>query len=196
MSEALAVFKALADDTRLKLINALNARPMYVELLAERLNLSPATVSFHLKKLLAAGLLEQKREQYYMMYSIKKGVFNMSLDELALAGERAPEDKRAQEELREQQYRSKVLKAFMPYGYCETMPAQIKKRLIVFEEIIRQFETGKTYAEKDVNETIARVHADYCTVRRSFIGLGWMTRDAGLYTVICDVTNPQGHERA
>lgn len=183
MSEALAVFKALSDDTRLKLVRALSDRPMYVELLAERLCVSPATVSFHLKKLFAAGLVEQKREQYYMMYSLRKEVFGMSLDELALAKTARPDEAGAQAELREAQYRIKVLKAFMPHGYCEVMPAQIKKRVIVFEEIIKLFEPGKTYPEKEVNEIITRVHADYCSVRRAFIGMGWMTRQYGEYTV-------------
>lgn len=183
MSEALAVFKALSDDTRLKLVKALSERPMYVEQLAQRLCVTPATVSFHLKKLFAAGLVEQKREQYYMMYSLRKEVFNMSLDELALAQSARADDIGAQAELREAQYRTKVLKAFMPDGYCETMPAQIKKRVIVFEEIIKLFEPGKTYAEREVNDIITRVHADYCSVRRAFIGMGWMTRQNSVYTV-------------
>ena len=55
MKEALTIYKALADETRLKILNALNEKEMYVELLAERLQLTPATVSFHLKKLSAAG---------------------------------------------------------------------------------------------------------------------------------------------
>ena len=51
MKEALTIYKALADETRLKILNALNEKEMYVELLAERLQLTPATVSFHMKKL-------------------------------------------------------------------------------------------------------------------------------------------------
>ena len=67
MKEALSVYKALADETRLKIVNALNEKEMYVELLAERLQLTPATVSFHMKKLLAAGLVQTRREQDYRM---------------------------------------------------------------------------------------------------------------------------------
>ena len=54
MSETITVLKALADDTRIKILRALCERDMYVELLAERLQLTPATVSFHMKKLTAA----------------------------------------------------------------------------------------------------------------------------------------------
>jgi len=179
MSGCLSVFKALADETRIKIVRALTEKDMYVEILAERIGLTPATVSFHLKKLQAAGLVEQKREQYYMMYSLRKELLNISLSSL-ISEEEA---NASQEEIREIQYRQKVLKSFMPYGVCEILPAQIKKRMIILEEIIERFDIGKTYDEKYVNETISVVHADYCTVRRTFIGLGWMTRDGGKYTV-------------
>ena len=75
MKEALTIYKALADETRLKILNALNEKEMYVELLAERLQLTPATVSFHMKKLLAAGLVETRRcissfSEIFARYSI------------------------------------------------------------------------------------------------------------------------------
>ena len=82
MSETLRILKALADDTRLKILRALSERDMYVELLAERLQLSAATVSFHMKKLQAAGLVDSRREQYYIVYSLRNDVFNMTLNEL------------------------------------------------------------------------------------------------------------------
>ncbi|MBQ3079499.1 MAG: metalloregulator ArsR/SmtB family transcription factor [Clostridia bacterium] len=180
MSDGLSVFKALADETRLKILMQLKEKDMYVELLAQRLQLTPATVSFHLKKLLAAGLVEQKRDQYYMMYSIKIDVLTLTIGQLAFP----EENTQTKEALLESQYRQKVIKSFMPYGVCKTLPAQVKKRMIVYEEIFNHFETGKTYKEKEVNEIIGKIHEDFCTVRRAFIGLGWMTRENGIYTVV------------
>ena len=179
MSETLTVLKALADDTRIKILRALCERDMYVELLAERLQLTPATVSFHMKKLTAAGLVDSRREQYYTVYSLRGEVFSLTLRELILPRESAD----TAEGLREEMYRRKVLKSFMPNGYCKVMPAQVKKRQIVYEEIYSQFKPGATYTEKEVNETIMRMHDDYCTVRRAFVGMGWMSRDKGIYTV-------------
>ena len=179
MSETLTVLKALADDTRIKILRALCERDMYVELLAERLQLTPATVSFHMKKLTAAGLVDSRREQYYTVYSLRGEVFSLTLRELILPRESAD----TAERLREGIYRRKVLNSFMPNGYCKVMPAQVKKRQIVYEEIYSQFKPGATYTEKEVNETIMRMHDDYCTVRRAFVGMGWMSRDKGIYTV-------------
>ena len=179
MNDALGLFKLLSDDTRLKILRALNEKEMYVELLAERLQLSAATVSFHMKKLLAAGLVDARREQYYTIYSIRREVFGVTLAALVFQDS---QDQLAGQ-MREEMYRRKVLKSFMPDGYCKVMPAQVKKRLIIYEEIFRRFDASRTYTEKEVNAIISEVHEDYCTVRRSFIGMGWMSRQDGVYTI-------------
>lgn len=177
--ETLNLLKTVADETRLRILRALGEKDCYTELLAERLNLSPATVSFHMKKLVQAGLVDTRREQYYTVYSLRKDVFSHTLGDLILSadgGETA-------EELREEQYRRKVLRTFMPEGVCAQMPAQLKKRIIVYREIFSRFEPGRVYTEKEVNAIISDVHADYCTVRRAFVGMGWMQRSNGIYTV-------------
>lgn len=175
---ALAILKALADDTRLRIVRALQEKDMYVELLAERLALSAPTVSFHLKKLTAAGLVDARREQYYTIYSLRREIFNTTLSAL-LDDVSSP----VSEALREEQYRRKVIRSFMPDGRCETLPAQVKKRMIIYHEIYSRFDPSHTYTEREVNAIIAEVHDDFCTVRRAFVGMGWMQREKGVYTV-------------
>ena len=179
MREALPILKALADETRLRIMQALCEKESYVELLSERLHLTQATVSFHLKKLLAAGLVDSRREQYYTIYSLRRESLELTLKQLI--GETSNAD--PSEELREELYRRKVIRSFMPDGLCRVLPAQIKKRMIIYEEIMKLFEPGKTYHETEINEIIATVHADYCSVRRDFIGFGWMSRTDRQYTV-------------
>lgn len=174
------LFKLLADETRLKILNALSEKDMYVELLAERLQLSAPTVSFHLKKLHAAGLVDARREQYYIIYSIHKSAFEMSLSSLVFG----LKEEELTGRMREEQYRRKVINTFMPNGFCETMPSQVKKKMIIYEEIFSHFESDRAYTEREVNTIIAGMHADFCTVRRTFIGLGWMRRENGIYTII------------
>jgi len=179
MHNSLPLFKLLADDMRLKILQALSEKEMYVEILAERLQLTPATVSFHMKKLLAAGLVDARREQYYTIYTLRTEVFSSTLASLIFQ----QGSDSAGEKMREEMYRNKIIKSFMPNGYCETMPAQVKKRMVIYEEIFNQFEPGRSYPEKEVNEIISRMHGDFCTVRRMFIGMGWMSRDKGIYTI-------------
>ena len=178
-NNALILLKTLADDTRLRIVRALFEKDLYVELLAERLGLTPATVSFHMKKLQQAGLVDARREQYYTIYSLRRDIFSHSLEQIVLPGDGGE----TVERLREEQYRRKVLKSFMPNGVCEQLPAQLKKRVIVFREIFERFTPGRTYTEKEVNAIISAVHTDYCTVRRGFVAMGWMDRTNGVYTV-------------
>ena len=62
--DALALFKCLADKSRLQILKSLIQEDMYVERLAERLALTPATISFHLRKLEEAGAVSSRKEQY------------------------------------------------------------------------------------------------------------------------------------
>lgn len=179
MHNALPLLKLLADDARLRILQALSEKDMYVELLSERLQLSPATISFHMKKLQAAGLVDVKREQYYSVYSLRREPLNTTLASHIFSAKTDASD----EAQREEQYRRKIVHTFMPNGICKVMPAQIKKRMVIYGEIFKRFTPERSYTEKEVNELISAVHEDYCSVRRDFIGLGWMQREKGIYTV-------------
>jgi ArsR family transcriptional regulator len=79
MSEADAettarVFKALADPHRVRIVNLLaNADgPLCVCDFTEPLELSQPTVSFHLKKLVQAGLLDREQRGVWAYYSIDR----------------------------------------------------------------------------------------------------------------------------
>jgi len=81
-AETLAsIFKALADPHRIRIVNLLaNAtEPVCVCEFMPQLGLSQGTVSFHLKKLLAVGLLERKERGTWAYYSLKRD----GLDRLA-----------------------------------------------------------------------------------------------------------------
>ena len=100
-SDAIKLFKCLADKSRLQILKSLMQEDMYVERLAGRLALTPATISFHLKKLEDAGAVTSRKEQYYTMYSIRQEVFSARM--IDIIREQSPEaDVQAQ---REQEYR-------------------------------------------------------------------------------------------
>ena len=177
MTDALSIFKCLSDATRLEIVRALADGPKYVELLSERLQRSPSTISFHLKKLEEAGLTEVRKEQYYAVYSLKDDLLSLSLRELMVP----EQDNMILQAQRENEYREKVLKNHFEYGKLKTIPVQRKKRLIVLEKIAEQFEPERIYAEKEVNLIIADFHDDFCTLRREMIAEGLMERDKNQY---------------
>lgn len=176
--QALKLFKGLADRSRLQILKSLLEEDMYVERLAQRLELTPATVSFHLKKLMDAGAVSSRREQYYTMYSINKEVFQCRI--LDILGEKSSDAQRQQE--REARYRQRVLDSFFEYGRLKAIPAQRKKERICLEEIAKELELGRPYLERELNQVLLRFHQDYCTLRRDMISEGILRREEGLYT--------------
>lgn len=75
----------------------------------------------------------------------------------------------------------KIINRFLKDGRFEVLPVQRKKRRYILEYILSQFELGKVYAEKEVNEIIGRFHDDYCRVRREFVDERMMSRKDGKY---------------
>ena len=176
-TQALALFKCLADRSRLQILKSLALEDMYVERLAERLGLTPPTISFHLKKLADAGAVKSYKTQYYTMYALERSVFMTSI--LDLIQEKSDEAELQRQ--REEAYRKKVLDTFFEYGKLKSIPMQKKKERIVLEEIVKSFEIGRTYTEREVNIILADFHDDFCTLRRDMIGEKLMARDHQIY---------------
>ncbi len=171
------IIKSLADESRLRIINALNEKSQYVEELSKRLNLAISTVSFHLKKLESAGLVVRKKEQYYIIYSLKAEIFNLTLREIISF----PNLEELVQMERIEKYRTKVTHTFMKNSKLIKLPVQNKKRLIILSEFLKKFVSGKIYKEEEVDEIIKTGYDDYCTIRRLFIEEGMMTRENQLY---------------
>lgn len=175
--QALALFKCLADKSRLQILKSLAQEDMYVEHLAQRLGLTPSTISFHLKKLSEAGAVKSYKTQYYTMYALEKSVFMTTI--LDLIREKSEEEDVQRQ--RDEAYRKKVLDTFFEYGKLKSIPMQKKKERIVLEELVKSFELGRTYTEREVNIILADFHDDFCTLRRDMIGEGLMDRNMQTY---------------
>lgn len=176
-AEAINLFKCLSDKSRLQILKSLAVEDMYVERLAERLGLTPSTVSFHLKKLADAGAVTSCKSQYYTMYSLKRDVFETSILEIL----QKESDEAQIQAQRDAEYRQKVIDAFFEYGKLKSIPAQRKKERIVLEEILQSFAFDRLYSEKEVNLIIADFHDDFCTLRRDMIGERLLERNADGY---------------
>ena len=70
---AATVLKALADPSRVRIVNLLanSAQPVCVCDITEVIGLSQATTSFHLKKLMSAGLLERRQRGTWAYYGVR-----------------------------------------------------------------------------------------------------------------------------
>ena len=70
------VLKAIADETRMKIIILLLKHSYCVRALARNLGLTEATISQHLKVLREAGLLVGEKRGYFMHYDVQREVFH------------------------------------------------------------------------------------------------------------------------
>ena len=175
--EAIKLFKCLADKSRILILKSLIKEPMYVELLAQRLSLTPPTISFHLKKLEDANIVKSSKEQYYTVYSINEDILKSRI--LDIIKEESSEEYLQNQ--REEEYRKKVIENFFEYGKLKSIPVQRKKRVIVLEEILKAFEKGKEYTEREINIIIADFNDDFCTIRREMVMEKMLTRENGIY---------------
>lgn len=60
----------------------------------------------------------------------------------------------------------------------KTFNVKEKNKLLILHTILKQFERGKKYTEKEVNAILKRIYDDHATIRRNLIDYGLMVRTA------------------
>jgi len=173
MEATLDLLKALADANRLAIASMLYREDCYVELLASRLNLTSATTCHHLKKMEEAGVVTCRRTQFYQMYSLNREILSLPLEAFL---QTEPDTVDA-----DRKYRDEILSNFIRNGKLHTIPAQRKKREIVFDHMLRDLQPDTDYTEAQINGLILAYHEDYCTIRREMIACGKLTRERDIY---------------
>jgi len=173
--ELLAFLKALADNNRLKMIGLLAQRSYSGEELSAMLGLKAPTVSHHLSKLAAVGLVSARAEGYYNMYMLDQTALQKirrlfsSADLVSVAAGVDVDG-----------YDRKVVNDFSrPDGSLKEIPAQRKKLEAILRHVVRDFEPGKRYSEKQVNQMLSRYHEDTASLRRELVGMKLMEREGG-----------------
>ena len=69
----------------------------------------------------------------------------------------------------------------MKEGKVVQIPVQRRKRRVILEQMVAQFEESRSYAEKEVNAMLLEWHEDYCFWRREMIIEGLLAREKGKY---------------
>ena len=80
MNDLVAIFKALSDETRLRIIKLLEEGELCVCDITAALNMAQPKVSFHLSTLKDAGLLKDRKQAKWTHYSLnEKDLFRRML---------------------------------------------------------------------------------------------------------------------
>ena len=173
--ELLAFFKALADANRLKIVGLLAQRSYSGEELAALLGLKASTVSHHLSRLTQVGLVSARADGYYSVYQLEEAALQKTrllFSHPDLVSVAAGVDMDA--------YDRKVIGDFTRSdGSLIEIPAQRKKLEAILRYVVHDFEPGKRYPEKQVNEILSRFHADTASLRRELVASKLMEREGG-----------------
>jgi biotin operon repressor len=170
------LFKGLGHPARLLILNLIDVKPRHGEELAAILGLGAATVSHHLAKLVEVGVLESRKDQYYQVYTLRRGALAPTLADLVFVPQPGISMR-----VEEDAFRDRVLGAFLKRGRLVTIPAQRKKRQIVLERLVREFAPDRDYPEREVNQILVEFHDDVATLRRDLVGYRLMKRAGGIY---------------
>jgi DNA-binding transcriptional ArsR family regulator len=173
----LKFFKAMANESRLRLLGLLASRERSVEELAALLKLKEPTVSHHLTQLKGVELVEMRAEGNTHLYSLNREGLQ-AVNKLMLAPE---EMATLAEDVEFGAWEQKVLNSFFEEGRLTNIPASRKKRQVILKWLVNQFEPDKKYREIEVNDILKRYHPDCATLRREFIGSKLMARENGIY---------------
>jgi DNA-binding transcriptional ArsR family regulator len=173
----LAFFKALAHESRLRIVGLLAQGERSVQELATLLDLKEPTVSHHLAILKAQGLVSARAEGTTRWHRLDVDMLE-GLSRRVLEAPPAASSAPAEPET----WDAKVLRGFVDAeGRLTTIPASRRKRGVVLRWLMTGFEPNRRYPEAEVNTIIQAKHWDSATLRRELVGHRMLARENGVY---------------
>jgi predicted transcriptional regulator len=173
----LRFFKALADESRLKIVGLLANGERNVQDLAKLLKLREPTVSHHLAVLREAELVQMRTDGnthwYRLDFEAMRAVSRTALSREKLAT--------IASDLDADDWERKVLSNFMDGERLKDIPVARKKRWAILKWLASRFDPEVEYSENQLNESLKRHHWDTATLRREMIGYRMLSRNKGIY---------------
>jgi DNA-binding transcriptional ArsR family regulator len=172
----LEFFKALANESRLRILGFLLERPHHVKELAARIQLREPTVCHHLAALVRIGLVEMTPEGNSHFYSVREDqlrrLSRSIFSERSALAHATPD---------ENEWNRRVLGNYLDGDTLKTIPASRKKRWAILKWLAGKFEAGRRYRESEVNKMIQCHYWDSATLRRELIGYRMLGREKAIY---------------
>ncbi|HUA33282.1 MAG TPA: metalloregulator ArsR/SmtB family transcription factor [Candidatus Binataceae bacterium] len=176
-SLTLEFFKALADESRLRIVAMLAEREHSVQEIARRLNLREPTISHHLAILRELELVAVRAEGTVRWYRLNDGVLRKFKSEVF-----SPENlARIASTDTADSWEAKVLANFLDGERLIKIPDTRRKRWAVLRWMGAKFQADVSYSEAQVNAIIKRHHEDAAFIRREMIGEKIFARENGIY---------------
>lgn len=182
LEKVVAYHKALADPTRIKMLILLAEGERNGQDLAEKLLVTPATITHHASKLREASLINERREKNTIYFSLNDYFLKNNAAAAMNLIYRGAEGGTGMLNEDQQRMKDSVIRNFISKdGKLKNIPSQLKKKLIVLEHMVSNLEMGRKYSEKEINEFIKTYHEDFATIRREFIMHQFLYRENDIY---------------
>ncbi|MDQ0896461.1 MULTISPECIES: metalloregulator ArsR/SmtB family transcription factor [unclassified Paenibacillus] len=184
LDKIITYHKALADATRIRMLILLADGELNGQVLAEKLGVTPATITHHAAKLREASLINERRDKNTIYFTLNEYFIHSNAAATAdlIFKNKKGGTESMKDEDRNQNLKQSVIRNFITLdGKLKHIPAQLKKKLIVLEHLVEQLEKGRTYTEKELNAFIKNYHPDFATIRREFIMHQFMFRENEIY---------------
>lgn len=169
-------FKALGNESRLKLVGLVADRERNVQELAALLALKEPTISHHLAILKDAGLLAMRIDGNTHWYRLDLDALNR-INRSVFASDLT----RVPYEVDGEVWEREVLRNFLEDDRLTKIPDARKKRWAILKWLARRFAVDSRYTEAEVNAVLKRHHPDAATLRRELVGYGMLERSKGIY---------------
>ena len=177
LAPLLRFFKALAHESRLRLLGFLAQRARTVQELAGLLGLTEPTTSHHLALLREAGLVSVRVEGNLHWYGFEPS----ELAPLAKSVLSRQNVANWAGEARAEKPDRLIQNYLESDGRLRLIPASRKKRYPVLAWLASHFDFDRRYREADVNQILQTRYWDSATLRRELIGYRMLAREKGVY---------------
>lgn len=181
------MLKALADESRLALLRLLNEGERTVGDLAEKVNLGEPTVSHHLAKLRAAGLVTLRmagNQRFYRVHGDGLARFKRLVADIEQFPPRpepvSPDDDAWIAALGWEAEDQQILRDHTSGGKLTHLPNKQKKTGVVMRWLATLFQPDRLYSEQEVNAVLKTVYEeDFVSLRRDLVDYGYLRRERG-----------------
>ncbi|MFN8445317.1 MAG: metalloregulator ArsR/SmtB family transcription factor [Caldilineaceae bacterium] len=193
-AEVLAPLSALADESRLRVLELLTEQgELRAQEIIPQLESSQGNVSRHLKQLVGAGYVQERRADgankvyAYDETGLQRLIFK--LRQLLSSHNAQSVAQQVQLETQREQVRSTVSPTLQKFldaqGRITHWSSKLNEQQVMMEYLIDKFEPERGYNEKEVNELLQQwyLHPDFVLMRRSMVDAGILkrTKDGSRY---------------
>lgn len=162
----LEIVRSLADGDRFRVVAALLLGAGQVDEIVAATGLDHRAVAVAVSRLVSVGVVERDDHGLRVAEELIRTAARASLSRPDPPPDHPLVD-------------ASVMRAFVVDGRLTAIPSSQRKLLQVLDMLAQEFELGRRYTEREVNDRLGRWHPDVATLRRHLVDFGFLDRQGG-----------------